>query len=132
MKLKIYIILNKMKNKLLILTLLQCIYVIYMLNYFKSKYSFAHPLFNFSSSYFKHPIGINNIPISNICNFGHEASFYLAIFLILRFVFLKKYCKKISIIVLIITFLLSLLNFNAFIYLIPHFIIEIYLIKYVL
>ena len=120
-----------MKNELLILTLLQGIYIIYMLNYFKCIYSFAHPFFNFSSSYFKHPIGINKIPISNICKFGHEVSFYLVIFLILRNICINKYTKKISIIVLIITFLLSLLNFNAFIYLIPHFIIEIYLIKYV-
>ena len=120
-----------MKNELLILSLLQSIYIIYMLNYFKCVYSFAHPLLDFSSSYFKHPIGINNSPVSNICNFGHHVSFYLAIFVILRIIFINKYTKKISIIVLIITFLLSLLNFNAFIYLIPHFIIEIYLIKYV-
>ena len=122
-----------MKNKLLILSLLQGIYIIYMLNYFKCRYSFAHPLSDFSSAYFKHPIGINNIPISNICNFGHQISFYLAMFVIFRTIFIKKkYCKKISVILLIITFLLSLLNFNAVVYLIPHFIIEIYLIKYLL
>ena len=92
-----------MKNKLLILSLLQSIYIIYILNYFKSRYSFAHPLFDFSSSYFKHPIGINNTPILNICNFGQQVSFYLAIFILLHFIFIKKkYCKKISIIVLII------------------------------
>ena len=119
-----------MKN--ILLNLVQSIYIIYILNYFKTRYSFAHPLSNYSPSYFKHPIGINNIPISNICNFGHNASFYLAIFVILRSIFINKYSKKISIIVLIITFLLSLLNFNAVIYLIPHFVIEIYLIKYIL
>tara|TARA_Y100000590_G_scaffold470626_1_gene667070 strand:+ start:1877 stop:2245 length:369 start_codon:yes stop_codon:yes gene_type:complete len=121
-----------MKNKLLILSVLQSIYIMYILNDFKTRYSFAHPLLDFSSSYFKHPIGINNTPISNICNFGHESSFYLAMFVIFRTIFIKKkYCKKISIIVLIITFLVSLLNFNAVIYLIPHFLIEIYLIKYI-
>ena len=57
-----------MKNKLLILSVLQSIYIIYILNYFKTRYSFAHPLLDFSSSYFKHPIGINNTSPSFIIN----------------------------------------------------------------
>ena len=42
------------KNKLII-TCILAIYVIFMLRYFKTKYSFAHPLSDFSDAYFKHP-----------------------------------------------------------------------------
>jgi hypothetical protein len=126
-----------MANKLLILSLIQSIYVIYVLNYFKTKYNFAHPLSNFSSDYFRHPIGKSKNPSSKVCKFGKQSSWVLAIFIILRFLLiyflLENDCiKMISIISLTITFILSLLNFNVIIYLIPYFIIEIYLIKYLL
>ena len=100
-----------------------------MLNFFKTKYSVAHPLSNFSSDYFNHPIGISKESISNICEFGHQSSWFLAIFVIIRTLFINKYTKQISIIILIITGTFSMLNLNAVLYLIPHFIIEIYLIK---
>ena len=116
-------------NKLLILSIIQGIYIIYTLNYFKTKYSLAHPLSNFSSDYFKHPIGKNDIPISNICEFGHQMSWFLALFVVLRSLFKNKFTKNISIVVLIVTATFSMLNLNAVVYLIPHFVIEIYLIK---
>ena len=116
-------------NKILLLNIFQAIYIIYMLNFFKTKYSLAHPLSNFSSDYFNHPIGISEEPISNICEFGHQSSWFLAIFVIIRTLFINKYTKQISLIVLIIAGTFSMLNLNAVIYLIPHFIIEIYLIK---
>ena len=116
-------------NKLIILNIIQGLYIIYILNFFKTKYSLAHPLSNFSSDYFKHPIGVNSTPISNICEFGHQMSWFLGLFVVLRSLFITKFTKYISIIVLIITATFSLLNFNAVVYLIPHFIIEIYLIK---
>ena len=119
---------NKSNIKLLSYSFIQSIYIIYILNFFKTRYSFAHPFFNFSLDYFKHPIGINKIPILNVCKFGQDASWFLVIFLIVRSLFVNKYTKKISIFVLIITILLSLLNFNVVIYLIPYFIIEIFLI----
>ena len=104
-----------------------------MFNIFKTNIGFYHPLEYYLignlGNYFKHPIGISNTPISHICDFGKQGSFYLATFLILRSIYITKYTKKISLIVLIITFSLSLLNFNALIYLIPYFIIEIYIIR---
>ena len=72
---------------------------------------------------------MNNQPISNICEFGHQVSWFLALFIILRSIFKNRFTKHISIIVLIITATFSMLNFNAVIYLLPHFAIEIYLIK---
>jgi hypothetical protein len=116
-------------NKLILLNVMQGVYIVYILNFFKTKYSFAHPLSNFSNDYLKHPIGVNNQPISNICEFGHQVSWFLALFIILRTLFKNRFTKHISIIVLIITATFSLLNFNAVIYLLPHFAIEIYLIK---
>mgnify|MGYP006100803041 CR=1 FL=1 len=116
-------------NKLFILSIIQGVYIIFILNFFKTKYSLAHPLSNFSNDYFKHSIGINNEPISNICDFGHQVSWFLAIFVIFRSLFLTQYTKNISIIILIITATFSLLNFNAVVYLIPHFCIELYLIN---
>jgi len=116
-------------NKLTLLGIIQGIYIVYILNFFKTKYSLAHPLSNFNSSYFKHPIGINSQPISNICEFGHQASWFLAAFVVLRSVFPNKFTKHLSIIMLIITATFSMLNLNAVIYLFPHFLIEIYLIN---
>ena len=116
-------------NKLLILSFIQAIYIIYILNFFKTKYSLAHPLSNFSSNYFKHPIGIHNEAISNICEFGHQASWFLALFVLIRGFFINKINRNISIFILIFTVAFSLLNLNAFVYLIPHFIIEIYLLN---
>ena len=116
-------------NKVILLNIIQAFYIIYMLNFFKTKYSLAHPLSNFSSDYFNHPIGFSNEPISNICEFGHQSSWILALFVILRTLFINKFTKQISLIVLIITAIFSMLNFNAVIYLVPHFIIELYLIK---
>ena len=116
-------------NKLFILSIIQGLYIIFILNFFKTKYSLAHPLSSFSNDYLKHPIGVNNEPISNICDFGHQSSYFLAFFVIFRSFILNKYTKNISIIVLIITATFSLLNFNAVVYLIPHFFIELYLIN---
>jgi hypothetical protein len=117
-------------QKVLIFSIIEAVYIVYMLNYFKSKYSFAHPLSDFKDSYFKHPIGISDKPISNICEFGHQASWLLALFILLRLAFLKnKYTKYISIFVLIVSGTFALLNVNAIIYLIPYFIYEIVLIK---
>ena len=74
-------------------------------------------------------ISMGEVPISNICEFGHQMSWFLALFVILRSLFKNKFTKNISIVVLIITATFSMLNLNAVVYLIPHFVIEIYLIK---
>ena len=80
-------------NKLILLSIIQALYIIFILNFFKTKYSFAHPLSNFSSDYFRHPIGVNNESISNICEFGHQSSWFLAIFIIIRSIFITKFTR---------------------------------------
>ena len=118
-----------------IITILESVYVIYMLRFFKTKYSLAHPLTYFDNKYLYHPIGKSKKSISNICPFGHQASWFIGLFVLLRTIFIKfkwvkMYCiKLVSKFILANTIIFSLLNFNATIYLIPFFLLEIYLIK---
>ena len=117
-------------NNIKIFSIIEAFYVIFMLNYFKTRYSLAHPLSNFNNNYLKHPIGVSEKPVSNICEFGHSASWFLAAFILLRICFFKsKYNKYLSMFVLVIVASLSMLNFNAVAYLVPYFIFEIYLLK---
>lgn len=117
-------------NKITKYSFIEALYVIYMLNYFKTRYSLAHPLSNFDSSYLAHPIGVSETPVSNICEFGHSASWFLALFILFRVCFVKsRYVKYVSLFVLVIVASVSMLNFNAVAYLVPYFIFEIYLLK---
>ena len=123
-----------MKLSLEIITIIEAIYIIYVLNYFKTRYSIAHPLTYFDDPLFYHPIGKSKEPISNICQFGHQASWYLAIYLIIRYIMIyHKYVhidaiKCFSWIILSMVIIGSLLNFNAVLYLLPVFILEYFLI----
>ena len=117
-----------------LLGLVHGIYIVYMLNYFKTCYSVAHPLTYFENSYLYHPIGKADKPISNVCHFGHQMSWLLAGFVIIRNAMISQnygrdILRKMSILVLIITVIMSMLNFNVVLYLLPHYILEYYLIK---
>ena len=120
----------------MILSIIQSIYIIFILNFFKTTYSLAHPITYFSNSLLYHPIGISKEPRSMICKLGHKMSYYLALFILLRGLLLshtKKYSKLLkysSLLILIFTVTLSMLNLNAVIYLLPHFYIEIMNINY--
>ena len=128
------------KNNFLIISLVEAVYVVYMMNYFKTRYSLAHPFTYFENKFLYHPIGKSDKPICNICPLGNKGSVLIALFLILRWIIFtystnKSYLKGLkmfSILVVSIAFLLSLLNFNAVVYLLPYFILEIYIIKNVL
>ena len=113
--------------------LLEAIYVIYMLNYFKTKYSLAHPFTYFENKFLYHPIGKADKPICNICPLGNIGSFFIAFFIILRWILvnqtnllnIKGTIKTASIFILLLVCMLSLMNFNAVVYLIPYFVYEI-------
>lgn len=111
-------------------TLLLSFYIIYMLTYFKTRYSLAHPLSNFEDSYFKHPIGISKNKESKICRFGRDGSFLLAGFLLGKYILFRTKCIKKELyyslgrLGLITVLILSLMNLNAFVYLIPFFVYE--------
>ena len=140
-----------MKYTLIYLSL--AIYCIYMLNWFKTTWNFAHPLTKFSSDYLAHPVNTLDIPIGRnpsgidipigrnpsgidiavnpVCKLGNILSWVLAIGLIIRGLSLDSYITKINrlyIIFLVITFVLSLLNFNVTIYLVPLLIFELYIL----
>ena len=117
-----------------IILIVESIYIIYVLNYFKTRYSLAHPLTYFETKFIFHPIGKSDKAISNICPFGHMASWFLALFVLIRLLLLKcniitlNFIIKSSKLVLFITILFSFMNFNAVVYLLPVFILEFYLI----
>ena len=125
-------------TEFLLVSLVQAIYVIYMMNYFKTKYSLAHPFSYFENKFLYHPIGKSEKPICNICPLGNYGGFLIGIYVILRWVIFTNMKKKtkgvklFSIFALLLVFMLSLLNFNAVVYLLPYFVMEVYIIKEVL
>jgi len=117
-------------NKILIISVLEAVYTIYMLNYFETRYSLAHPFSYFRSRYFYHPIGVSEEPMSQICSFGHQMSWYLGAYFIIRVLLLmyvprlNKSIKLFNRALMILVFIVSLVNFNALVYLMPIFIVE--------
>ena len=117
------------------LSILEGLYIIYMFNYFKTTKSIHHPFEIYMiglNKYLKHPIYSGKYE-NKICNFGKDISWYIALYLILRHVFLKnKWISKniilnINKLLLILGCVLSLLtNLNAFVYLLPVLIIEFF------
>ena len=112
-----------------VISIIVAIYILYMFNYFKTTISFAHPLTYFNNKYLYHPIINTEEKTYMICKFGQDASWLIALFLILRF-YICKNIKQCSLLVYIAIVIGSFLNLNAVIYLIPYFLIEMYLIKF--
>ena len=124
-------------DKLFLITITEAIYLIYMYNYFKTTKSFHNPLEailnnRVFSDFFKHPMYSGEYE-SKICKFGNLIGFLLAFWVILRYFINKHYPKindKVKLInKTIFTLVLIgalLMNFNAFIYYIPIFILELY------
>jgi hypothetical protein len=116
--------------KLLIISIIEAIYIIYVLNFLKTRYSIAHPLSFFNNTYLYHPIGYSEEPRSNICRFGKDVSWFLAGYLIIRAILLennlfkKKIVLEFNRFIILFTFIVSLINFNAVLYLLPIFILE--------
>ena len=114
----------------LLITISECVYIIYIMCFFKTKKNFAHPLSYFENKLLYHPIDNLNYPENLICPLGHIFAYLSVIFILVRNflsinmkkIYLEKYHKKI----LIIVFIFSLANFNALIYLMPVFIYELF------
>ena len=128
----------------IIVSIGEIVYLIYMFYYFKTKVDFNQitPGPELVDSFFniieERKTKISKIILESkdiylnhydgekvkICLFGRYVIVLLFIFLIVRhFIELPKYITKI---VLAITFLLSLININALVYLLPIFFIELY------
>lgn len=113
-----------------IISLLLAIYILYMFQFFKTTVSLNHPLEMIftnklnkinNTNQFTH--SSENKYESKICPFGHKIIWLLIIFLTIRYFI--NIPKKINLAIMIIVCLFSLLNLNAFIYLLPYYIIEI-------
>jgi len=120
---------------IILFALIHSLYIIYVLNYFKTKYSIAHPITYFTNDLLYHPIGTSDNPTSKVCKLGNFLSCFLAGFILIRgiLIYYKKYnsaLKNISLVILILAVMLSMMNLNVVLYLLPHFIIEIAYIKY--
>ena len=122
---------------MLAISILEGLYIIYMFIFFKTCYSLeigrwqGAPITGFFSKKFKinvekllyHPTEKCEEPESQICLFGKYASVLIFVFLVMR-----HFCvglKKINTYVFIAIFLFSFMNYNALLYLVPIFILEI-------
>lgn len=113
-------------NVLKIATLFEIAYLTYMFYFFKTTFEIHHP-FEKSvvsiSEYLKHPIHTGYYE-SKICLFGKQAIILLLCFLGYRLFYTVS--PMVTFIVLFITTIASLLNLNAFLYLLPYIFIEVY------
>lgn len=103
----------------MLISILESLYLIYMFCFFKTSIDF-----NIFSSpdgkWFKHLIG--NKKGNRICSFGHITIFFLIGLILFR----ELFAKGMVTVLFVIAFLISLLNLNALVYLIPIFVIEYY------
>ena len=114
-------------KKGLIISIVEAIYVIYMFKYFKTTYSFnLLPLkFLDNSLYLQHQKYATETPESHICPFGHDMSYFIAVFLIARnFI---PCLRDWNLIILGLIFLGCFLNLNAVVYFLPVIITETFM-----
>lgn len=98
-----------------------------MLNYFKTSANFAHPLSYYEAKALHHPVHVLDAPINPICPLGNALSWVLGAYLIGRGVMMDAWGISSNILhaaVLAISGALSLLNFNATLYLSPVLVLE--------
>jgi hypothetical protein len=118
----------------MIIYLVECLYIIFILIFFKTKYSFHHPLEIYIQKktfidWISHPLQ-TNLYENKICFLGHIFAIVIVLWIIFKNNYKNKtkfYIKKV---IWILTILIGfILNFNFFIYLIPRFINELIILK---
>ena len=117
----------------MIINLIKGLYIVYILVFFKTKYSFHHPFeiflqHNNTLDIFRHPIYNSKIYQNKVCFLGHIMAYCLFIWFLVKTYFIQnllisKFCNKLLWCILMIVSLI--LNPNVFIYLLPIFIIEV-------
>ena len=103
----------------LIISVLEVIYLIFMFRFFKTSINFSKGTFD--SDFFHHSLGDQRE--LRICPFGRVAIFGLIFILISRH--FVKYNKYFIMFVWVITILLSMMNMNAIVYLLPVELVEL-------
>jgi len=115
----------------IILSVLEAIYVIYMLNFYKSKTNYADPNVTFSNVFLAHPKTHSDVPISMVCPAGKMMGWVFGIYLVVReFAPNEKLediilAKFLNVAVLFMGIAMSVMNLNVTLYLIPIFFIEL-------
>ena len=109
--------------KKLYVSILECIYVLYMFLFFKTSVDF-NVMRSPKGWLFEHLIG-DEYGL-RICPFGRIAIFALIFVLISRHYF--EIPENFMIFALFVSFVLSLMNLNAVVYLIPIWLVEMYFI----
>ena len=104
-----------------LIILVEIVYLLYMFRCFKTKINLTYS-WTPQHGFFKHPLGHSPCPINQICPFGHTAIILLVIILALPVIEPRtSFIVKPS---LLIAFLISLVNLNATVYLLPVLFIE--------
>lgn len=119
----------------MILSFIEGTYLFYMFSHFKTRYSIHHPLEYIYNKYdfIKHPIS-TGLYENKICDLGDLVSKLLFFWFIIRH-FIKNniLMNKINTLFIVLLFIGSLvMNMNAFIYILPIIIFEMYNYKYLI
>ena len=106
--------------KSLLISIIESIYLIYMFLFLQTSIDFNSTAFDTKYSFLKHAEG--NQKTNRICPFGHYAIFVLIAILLGRHLFpISKWFVIVSI---GIALLISLMNMNALVYLLPIVVVE--------
>ena len=112
-----------MKNRLLV-SAIEAAYVVYMLNYFKTTKNFESGHCCLEDDWC-HPTGDSDVPTSKVCPNGQKIAWPFAGYLLLRNAYFNR---TFNYLVLAGGGVMSLKNKNVFVYLIPVFAAELFLI----
>jgi len=116
---------------IIILSVLEATYVVYMLNFYKSKTNYADPNVTFSNAFLAHPKTHSDFPVSMVCPGGKLMSWVFGLYLVVReFAPNEKLedilaVKFINIAVMFMGMAMSVMNLNVTLYLFPIFTIEL-------
>lgn len=122
------------------------VYLVYMLNWFKTTWNFAPLSSKFESEFLAHPVEILHVPINPVCKFGNTLSWFGAVGLIARGLSLdmlasldmgtsSSFDPYINIVMFSLMyyyfaalgFMASLMNLNVTVYLLPILAFELYI-----
>lgn len=123
--------LTLLKKQLVLISIIEAIYVIYFLRFFKTcmclDKGYILQKIGLNNKYFNHPTYRSHIPISMICPFGHFISIVIVLYLVVRFMLpiTLKNILIINLVVLGMIFIGSFMNINAVVYLLPFIIFDL-------
>ena len=116
---------------LFLLSIVEAIYIVYMLNFYKSKTNYADPNVTFTNAFLAHPKTHSEVPVSMVCPAGNTMSWLFGFYLIAReFAPDEKLedilaAKTFNFMVMFMGMAMSAMNLNVTLYLMPIFAIEL-------